>query len=327
MVSSSERLKSEIDRYLNNNPKYLVGTESADKRRVFIGLLPRLEEVQGFYKKLKSLYFNDFPGAILDQLLLEIEADHRLYTNMFSYPDIDKSIRIDDLIEEASGRIFHLNRTWSFLFQMGEPKNETERKLQDLFDEYNERLPKLENDLLKTDTLSREVLGQVRSLSAEVGVTVQSRVFEEEADRHAEEASAWLRTSKISGLLLLALCVGGLLLHKWEWLQPGNLQQAIQFGLSKFAMLAVVAYVFIKSIKNYHNHKHNLIIATHRHNALKTYRAIVEGSDDSATQNIVLAQAAACIFSPHDTGFAQGNADGSSTQKAVLEVLASASSK
>ena len=59
----------------------------------------------------------------------------------------------------------------------------------------------------------------------------------------------------------------------------------------------------------------------HRQNALLTYRSLVEASGESGTEDIVLAHAASCIFSPQETGFSTGKGESNSGSKSVLELL------
>jgi hypothetical protein len=55
--------------------------------------------------------------------------------------------------------------------------------------------------------------------------------------------------------------------------------------------------------KNFISHKHNAIINRHRQNALLTYTALVEAAGDTPNREVILVQAAACIFSPQGTGY------------------------
>lgn len=79
--------------------------------------------------------------------------------------------------------------------------------------------------------------------------------------------------------------------------------------------------------KNYTTHKHNAVVNRHRQNALLTYRALVTAAEDTGTQDIVLAHAASCIFSPQETGFATSKGDSVSGSKSVLELLTKGVSK
>lgn len=94
-----------------------------------------------------------------------------------------------------------------------------------------------------------------------------------------------------------------------------------QLITSKVLIFTVLGYLLIMAARNYGIHKHNAVVNRHRQNALLTYRALVTASEDSGTQDIVLAHAASCIFSPQETGFAHGKSDGTTGSRSVLELL------
>ena len=73
--------------------------------------------------------------------------------------------------------------------------------------------------------------------------------------------------------------------------------------------------------RNYTTHKHNAVVNRHRQNALLTYRALVEASATKGTEDIVLAHAASCIFSPQETGFSPGKGESTSGSKSILELM------
>ena len=51
------------------------------------------------------------------------------------------------------------------------------------------------------------------------------------------------------------------------------------------------------------------MINKHRQNALQTFRTLVEAGTSNHAQDIVLTQAAQCIFSPQDSGYVKRNSD------------------
>ena len=96
---------------------------------------------------------------------------------------------------------------------------------------------------------------------------------------------------------------------------------------SKFLIFAVLGYLLLMAARNYTTHKHNSVVNRHRQNALLTYRALVEASAGKGTEDIILAHAASCIFSPQETGFSHGKGDSSSGSKSVLELMTKGASK
>ena len=91
---------------------------------------------------------------------------------------------------------------------------------------------------------------------------------------------------------------------------PKTLYQTIQFNISRVFLLAIFAYALFFCSKNYFSSKHNAIINHHRTNALRSYEALAKAAKDTANTDIILNHAAACVFSPQNTGFSGGKADG-----------------
>ena len=118
-----------------------------------------------------------------------------------------------------------------------------------------------------------------------------------------------------------------LFLHKIDWIKPESYAETIQLVTSKVLIFSVLGYLLIMAARNYATHKHNAVVNRHRQNALLTYRALVAAAEETGTQDIVLAHAASCIFSPQETGFAQGKGDSGGASKSVLELFTKSSSK
>ena len=109
-------------------------------------------------------------------------------------------------------------------------------------------------------------------------------------------------------------------MHKCSWLAPSSSYEVVQFTSSKLLIFGFLAYLLILSARNYSAHKHNAVVNRHRENALLTYKTLVEAGNEESTQDIVLAYAAACIFSPQETGFTN-NKNELSGSKSILELI------
>jgi hypothetical protein len=64
--------------------------------------------------------------------------------------------------------------------------------------------------------------------------------------------------------------------------------------------------------RNYLAHKHNSIVNKHRQNALLTFKAIVDAAGTEERRDVILTYAAACIFSPQETGYTKPSTGGQS---------------
>jgi len=167
----------------------------------------------------------------------------------------------------------------------------------------------------------------IRAAAAEQGVSQQALFFKEESQVQDALADKWLLYTYRFAMAVGSFAVLSLILHKLPWIQPENTTEAFQLITSKILIFAILGFLLVLAAKNYATHKHNSVINKHRQNALLTYRALVEAAAGEGTEDIVLAHAAACIFSPQETGFSQGRGDGSSGSKSVLELFTKSASK
>lgn len=161
------------------------------------------------------------------------------------------------------------------------------------------------------DTLAEDkravdvIVSEMRALAAEQGVSKQAIYFKNEADEHREQSTTWRNyTLALSGILIL-YSISSLFFHYIDALNPTSYYQAGQLAVSKIMIFGVLAYLLIISARNFLSHKHNEVVNRHRQNALATFAALAEATSDAASSDIVLSHAAACIFSPQETGYAK----------------------
>ena len=101
---------------------------------------------------------------------------------------------------------------------------------------------------------------------------------------------------------------------------PDSPYAAVQLGLSKILIFAVIAYMLFHCARTTLAHRHNAVVNHHRENALLTFNALTSAASDPDKRDIVLTHAASCIFSPQETGYTkQTGAQGSAVQ--VVEAL------
>ena len=191
-----------------------------------------------------------------------------------------------------------------------------------------DRAGKVETQLLEHEKEAQRVLSEIRSVAAEEGVSQQAAHFRAEADRHESQSETWrVRTTRIA-VALGAYAALSVFLHKIPYLAPTSTYETLQLAISKVLVFTVLAYMLFLSARNFLNHKHNSIVNRHRQNALMTHRALIEAASDSGIREAIMVQAASCIFSPQNTGYANGTSgsDGSSP-KSVVELLSRSSTK
>jgi hypothetical protein len=154
---------------------------------------------------------------------------------------------------------------------------------------------------------ARRILEEVRKVAAEQGVSQQARYFQEESEDHDKQAQIWRKWTVYTSLVLAVDAVLSAFMHKLSWLAPSNSFESVQLGLSKFLIFAVLAYLVLLCARNFLSHTHNAIVNKHRQNALLTFNALVDAAGSEERRDVILTYAAACIFSPQDTGYTKGS--------------------
>lgn len=157
--------------------------------------------------------------------------------------------------------------------------------------------------LTKDQDEASRILADIRKVAAEHGVSQQSYYFSEESKSHETEARIWRKLTFGTAAALAAYAVLSLFVHKLEILTPKDTYETVQLTVSKVLIFAVIGYMLILFAKNYLAHKHNSIVNKHRQNALLTFQALVDAAGTEERRDVIVSYAAACIFSPQDTGY------------------------
>lgn len=178
-----------------------------------------------------------------------------------------------------------------------------EREARAAMQSVNDRAAELTKELNTRKEEADKILTEVRRVAAEQGVSQQAIYFQTESAAHEKQARQWRTATIWIAVVLVAYSIASIFLHKWPWLQPTDTFSAVQLGVSKVLIFAVIAYMLILSARNFLSHKHNEIVNRHRQNALLTFNALVEAADKPDARDIVLTYAAACIFAPQETGY------------------------
>ncbi|MBN1545712.1 MAG: hypothetical protein JW902_03540 [Syntrophaceae bacterium] len=168
---------------------------------------------------------------------------------------------------------------------------------------------------------AKKILEEIRKVAEEQGVTQQAIYFQKSADNHEFQADIWRKYTVRVAIGLTCYALLSILFHKISWLDPSNTYQAIQIGISKILVFTVISYMLYICAKNFISHKHNAIVDRHRQNALMTYKALVEAAGDTPNREIVLVQAAACIFGPQGTGYTSDSVPQPPSAQSVVEFL------
>ncbi|MDH4120304.1 MAG: hypothetical protein OEV94_01175 [Deltaproteobacteria bacterium] len=157
----------------------------------------------------------------------------------------------------------------------------------------------------------------IQEAAGKAGVSKEAVHFQKEISRHHWGQFIWLG--------ITAILTVGFIITAWfynQWVSPisDTTQGLVQFVTTKILVFSTMAFAIAFSAKNYTASRHNLIVNRHRQNALLTYQALTEAAKARGTEDIILAHAAACIYSPQETGFSKSGGEGGGS-KSVLELL------
>lgn len=168
---------------------------------------------------------------------------------------------------------------------------------------------------------AQRILDEVRQVAAEQGVSQQAIYFKDEAEKHEKSADSWQSYTVKTAIGLGVFAVLSLFIHKIPFITPATTYEAVQVGLSKVLIFGVIAYMLVLCARNFLSHKHNGIVNRHRQNALLTFKSLTDAASGEDRRDIVLTHAAACIFSPQDTGYTRGPSGHDNSPAKLIEVL------
>lgn len=300
----------------------------------FIEAIPHAKNVIDLYLRIPISILDDFTDDHLNVIKSQSQSDFNLFQRIIDF-DVtasnSASTRIS-LINSVNVRRDQLfNALWQYI-AYGVAKNSDtslfESQARASLQEVSDITGKLLEQINQSKADADRALVAIRAVAAEQGVSQQSIYFKEESDEQERLASDWLKYTYWSAATVIVFAIFSLFFHKIEWMKPVGTAEALQLITSKVLIFAVLGYMLIMAAKNYVTHKHNAVVNKHRQNALLTYRAIAQAAEAGGTEDIILAHAASCIFSPQETGFSSKNTEiQSGGTKAVLELMTKGSSK
>lgn len=300
----------------------------------FVDTLKSAQAVVDLYKRIPMAALSDFTEEQLNAIKGQANADYQMFDTMLKFDPAKEGSpaqKRQELITQVQARrdaVFQ--QLWQYIAYGVARLTDTSllevqarATIQGIKDE-----AKVFTDKLASDQGDAEkALKAIRDVAVEQGVSQQAAYFKGEAEDQEAKAEVWLtRTYQFAGGLG-AFALVGLFLHRWEWLAPKSSIEVFQFVTSKILIFALLGFMLIMAARNYASHKHNAVVNRHRQNALLTYRALVAAAGEQGTEDIVLAHAAACIFSPQETGYSGAKSEGFGGSKSVLELMTKGASK
>lgn len=329
MASASilEACTESLTRIQQFDPLSLGREDDLGRQMSFVEAVRHASAVIDVYKRIPVTALDDFTDNQLGVIKGQADADFNVFKQILDFDATENNasnIRRQLHVNLESRRDQLFDQLWQYIAYGVARITDTsllETQARATIQSIRDQSDKLTDQLNSAKTDADSALAAIRAVASEQGVSQQASYFKGEAEEQEALARTWLGYTYKFAAGVAAFAIPSLFLHKWSWLNPTNAFEAIQFTTSKVLVFAVLAYMLIMSARNYATHKHNAVVNRHRQNALLTYRAIVEAAADGGTQDIVLAHAASCIFSPQDTGFSQQRGESLATSKSVLELL------
>lgn len=278
------------------------------------------------YRRMSLASLEDMPESVLQKLKQRADADYNIFQQILDFkatapnaPELRRQVLAS--LSAAYEQAFNVLSSWisysaSVSIDFQRLESDGRAALQAVRDEgesLTEELAGFRNQALG-------ILEEVRKVAAEQGVSQQASYFKSEADQHQSKGEKWrVRTYQFAALLGL-YSVWSFFIHKIDYFRPSTTYDAVQLVASKVLVFGVLSYLVFLAARAWHSNEHNAIVNRHRQNALLTFRALVAAAKADGSQDIVLNHAAACIFSPQDSGFSRAGASEGQGMK-VMELL------
>ncbi|MBB3059276.1 hypothetical protein [Microbulbifer rhizosphaerae] len=280
------------------------------------------------YRRLSTTALEDFPDAILTQIKAQCDADYQKFDQIIAFdpsaqqtPSTVRDTYMTQLVNAYDPAFNKLSPHISYSLHRSADFQRLDSDARSTFQQIKDEASSIQKSLEAQKESAEGILSDIRETAAEQGVTQQAIYFQTESSVHETDAAKWeVRTIWVASTLAV-FAIASIFLHKWSWIAPVNTFETVQLVSSKLLIFGVLAYLLILSAKNYLNHKHNSIVNKHRQNALMTYKAMVDATDDPGSREAILIQAAGCIFNPQTTGYTIGGDTPAVSGKSMVEIL------
>lgn len=303
------------------------------KQMSFSEAVKPAEAIIAVYMRIPLSALSDFSDTQLNAINAQAQSDYNVFKQILDFvaTSSDATANRTNVLSTIKNRRDQLfEQVWQYVAYGVARITDTnllETQARATIQSIRDESAILTAQLTKAKSDADLALAAIRAIAAEQGVSQQAAYFKEEAQNQETLATIWLASTYKFACAVGLFAIISLFLHKIDWLKPGSNAEMFQLISSKFLIFAVLAYLLIMAAKNYATHKHNSVVNRHRQNALLTYRALVEAAGEKGTEDIILAHAASCIFSPQETGFAHSKGEASSGSRSVLELLSKSATK
>lgn len=268
-----------------------------------------MKAFQRIYQLIRTsslgMFPNSYIGMILDkknQAYEIIERIRQFNLSIGNAVQLHGEIinQVKSLIEQTSEQFAQMI---GYSYAVANESSSIEQQVQTLKKE-------MQSEVISAKQFSQEIesiLGRARELSAEQGISRESKHFKEFADHHDKKANQWLLSSILMSIFTIICAIVVTFTYKIPALSPKNNFESAQLISGKLIIMSLLVYIVVNFFRNYVSHRHNSIINRHRQNSLLTYHSFVDASPSNESREIILNHAASSVFSPQDTGLLRNN--------------------
>ncbi len=291
----------------------------------FKGAVEPAKRLIDLYKRISVTVLVDFPEAELVKIWTQANTDFNRLNEILKFEAGQPEDARDSLITKLDAGYqkcftvlypfisYSISKTVDFQRLEAEARS-TIQSIQD-------QGTKVAEGLIKAKAEAEKILVDIREAAAEHGVSQQAVYFQNAVKMHEDQAKKWLKATIWLAVVMTAYAIASLFIHKIPFLKPDTISVSIQLAISKALIFAVISYMLYLCARNFLANQHNVIVNKHRQDALLTYTAIMDAANDIEQKEVVLSQAASCIFSPQSTGYSRAEGSGAPSAKSVVELL------
>ena len=281
----------------------------------------------GLYSRVSLSALEDFPETELKALETHANADYNHFKNILDFkvqgtpnPDQIRDSHIRAIIDRYAPGFQRLKDVISYSACRTTDFKLIEHEARGVFQKIEDQSHGITTQLEESKKQAAGILDEIRKVAAEQGVSQQAIYFKKEHELHETESEKWFKYTLIMAVVLAIVAVAFVFASKWDWLAPKDSYEALQLVASKIFIYATLSYLLYMAGKNFLSHKHNSVLNRHRQNALMTFKAMSDAGKTQECKEIILAQAAYCMFSPQETGYIKV-VSGDSGMRTFLEAI------
>ncbi|MFN3826987.1 MAG: hypothetical protein ACK4NR_05105 [Micavibrio sp.] len=205
--------------------------------------------------------------------------------------------------------------------------SDTEKRIKALISNVEHQSYSLQQTVKEKLDETNVLIESIKNAAAKEGALKQALYFRGEKIYHQKRAQWWCAGIVLSTIALITYTLASFNIHNWFGIDlTGDGKEALfwQVQTTKFLIFAILAYLLVLSVRNFMAHKHNMVINSHRETALCTFEALANAANqDQGARDIILNHAAACIFTPQDTGYMKSQSNDSSTNLGNASLIVS----